>query len=398
MPTHVGPNISGEENLVFGYDLSDQKNSYLGEPTTNLANNTPLLGGWPGSYTLIDSATKTFDFTTSSVEWGGVAAWTTFYYNVSEYTGQYVTISAVVESFDETSGVFSFMWIGQTVDDQVYLGYSPEEDRNTKTTKTRERISWSGVIGTGGKVGILIWMNNGTGGPSGSVKVRFSNLQVEVKSHPTLFVNGTRSATQGLLDLKGTSTINISTTSFDNSSQLIFDGSDDYITLSSTSHPTGSCSMEIVINHTHNFVGSRYLLYGANGTAFWVFFRGDWAGNLLYFTRRVTNSGNYGDSAWGYTTGIYQPVPANETMHLIFTHDTSSGEFKCYKNGILTRTVNGNLAAYGALNTTQQSHYIGGSPGDNLPMTLPLFKFYDRVLSPSEVLNNYNNIKRKYGI
>jgi hypothetical protein len=85
-------------------------------------------------------------------------------------------------------------------------------------------------------------------------------------------------------------------------------------------------------------------------------------------------------------------------MHLIFTHDTSSGEFKCYKNGILTRTVNGNLAAYGALNTTQQSHYIGGSPGDNLPMTLPLFKFYDRVLSPSEVLNNYNNIKRKYGI
>jgi hypothetical protein len=398
MPTHVGPNISGEENLVFGYDLSDQKNSYLGEPTTNLANNTPLLGGWPGSYTLIDSATKTFDFTTSSVEWGGVAAWTTFYYNVSEYTGQYVTISAVVESFDETSGVFSFMWIGQTINDETYLGYSPEQDRNTKTTKTRERISWSGVIGTGGKVGILIWMNNGTGGPSGSVKVRFSNLQVEVKSHPTLFVNGTRSATQGLLDLKGTSTINISTTSFDNSSQLIFDGSDDYITLSSTSHPTGSCSMEIVINHTHNFVGSRYLLYGANGTAFWVFFRGDWAGNLLYFTRRVINSGNYGDSAWGYTTGIYQPVPANETMHLIFTHDTSSGEFKCYKNGILTRTVNGNLAAYGALNTTQQSHYIGGSPGDNLPMTLPLFKFYDRVLSPSEVLNNYNNIKRKYGI
>jgi hypothetical protein len=363
-----------------------------------LANNTPLYGGWPSSYTLIDSATKTFDFTTSSVEWGGVAAWTTFYYNVSEYTGQYVTISAVVESFDETSGVFSFMWIGQTVDDQVYLGYSPEEDRNTKTTKTRERISWSGVIGTGGKVGITIWMNNGTGGPSGSVKVRFSNLQVEVKSHPTLFVNGTRSATQGLLDLKGTSTINISTTSFDNSSQLIFDGSDDYITLSSTSHPTGSCSMEIVINHTHNFVGTRYLLYGASGTAFSVFFRGDWAGNLLYFTRRVTNSGNYGDSAWGYTTGIYQPIPANETMHLIFTHDASTGEFKCYKNGILTRTVNGNLVAYGALNTTQQSHYIGGSPGDNLPMTLPLFKFYDRVLSSSEVLNNYNNAKRKYGI
>ena len=38
MPTSAGPNISGEENLVFGYNLSDQKNSYLGEPTTNQAN------------------------------------------------------------------------------------------------------------------------------------------------------------------------------------------------------------------------------------------------------------------------------------------------------------------------------------------------------------------------
>ena len=178
--------------LIFGYDIKDTVNSYLGEPTQNLATDSLSLGGWPGSATLVDSATKTFDCVTSSIEWGGPASWTTFYYDVSQYTGQYVTISAVVESVDESNGTFNFIWIGQTINSETYLGYSPEADRNFKGTKTRERISWSGVIGSGGKVGILIWMNNGSGGATGSVRVRFSNVQVELKSHPTAFMGRSR--------------------------------------------------------------------------------------------------------------------------------------------------------------------------------------------------------------
>ena len=36
MPSSVGPNIKGEENLVFSFDTGDIKNSYKGEPTTNI--------------------------------------------------------------------------------------------------------------------------------------------------------------------------------------------------------------------------------------------------------------------------------------------------------------------------------------------------------------------------
>lgn len=174
--------------LVFAYDIKDQVNSYLGEPTQNLALDSLSQGGWPGTHTLIDSATKTFDFTTSSVEWGGTAAWTMFYYDVSAYTGQYVTISAVIDEIDESNGLFSFIMIGQTINNETYLGYSPEADRNSTTTRNRERISWSGIIGSGGKVGILIWLENSARGVSGSVRVRFTNVQVELKSHPTAFV------------------------------------------------------------------------------------------------------------------------------------------------------------------------------------------------------------------
>ena len=389
MPTHVGPNISGEENLVFGYNLSDQKNSYLGEPTTNQANTDYARtiqfhnqGSYNNAGTISDAPEKGTDWKKIVItDRGNNFRIAQFPYIIQTYGT--TKVYSVEYDFGLTSGYF-FYGDGSS-------GFGVLQDDGKRTTARFTPPSSSDWYEA-------LFLGNNTPASGINDTIYYRYYQVEEKSYPTRYTPTSRSSTQGLLDLKGTSTINISTTSFDNSSQLIFDGSDDYITLSSTSHPTGSCSMEIIINHTHNFVGTRYLLYGASGTAFSVFFRGDWAGNLLYFTRRVTSSGNYGDSSWGYTTGIYQPIPANETMHLIFTHDASTGEFICYKNGILTRTVNGNLAAYGALNTAQQSHYIGGTPGDNLPMTLPLFKFYDRVLSSSEVLNNYNNIKRKYGI
>ena len=45
MPTAVGPDTFGEENLVFGYDLGDVVNSYKGEPTTNLVRHSNNVTG-----------------------------------------------------------------------------------------------------------------------------------------------------------------------------------------------------------------------------------------------------------------------------------------------------------------------------------------------------------------
>jgi hypothetical protein len=377
MPSSVGPNTFGEDNLVFGYDLGDVRNSYKGKPTTNfiadLGDPTEERArGEFGQYFNLVPIFETYGlvpYTLSMEIKGNIPGYCSVYMQNGSYT-KYGFVSAAVEITTEWQR-FVFPNITPSGPTAAWQANTPGDNRAMLATYT--------IYGTG---------RNPT----------IRNVQLELGSYATPFTPSARSVTQGLLDLTGNSTINLSNVSFDSNAQMTFDGSNDYATLSSASHPTGSCSMEIVFNHTHNFVGSRYLLYGANGSSFWVFFRGDWAGNLLYFLRRVTNTGNYADSAWGGYTGIYQPAPANETMHLIFTHDAVSGEFKSYKNGILTRTVNGNLAAYGALNTTQQSHYLGGSPGDNLPMTLPLFKFYDRVLTASEIQSNYNAIKGRFNI
>jgi hypothetical protein len=42
MPSIVGPNVINEIGLVFSFDTGDTRNSYLGEPTTNLLPNPPI--------------------------------------------------------------------------------------------------------------------------------------------------------------------------------------------------------------------------------------------------------------------------------------------------------------------------------------------------------------------
>jgi hypothetical protein len=371
MAGRVAPYIDNT-GLVFAYDQSNTVRSYLGEPTVNLATNTPSQGGWPGSYTVVDSANKTFDFTTSTVEWGGDASWTTFYYDVSAYTGQYVTISATFE-YASDPNKFNFLWIGQTSGSETYLGYSPEADRNVKTTDDREDITWSGVVGSGGKVGILIWMSNGT---STTVTARISNVQVEVKSHATPFVNGTRSVTQGLKDLTGRSTIDLSNVSFDSNAQVDFDGSDDYASLG---NPT------VLRDLTSGTIETVYYRDASTGTYQMILTD---AGSDL----EITYSGNVlqfyiGNSGLNYTHAV-----TGQWFHVGGTWDASSK--KIYLNGV--EVASGTNTG---IDTGNRDRYVGGR-GTSFPFNgkIPMIKVYTRALTASEIQQNFNAVRGRYGI
>ena len=385
MAGRVAPYIDNT-GLVFAYDQANIVRSYLGEPTTNLATNTPSLGGWPGSYTVIDSDTKTFDFTTSTVEWGGDASWTTFYYNVSAYTGQYVTISATFE-YASDPNKFNFLWIGQTSGSETYLGYSSEADRNQKSTDDREDISWSGVIGSGGKVGILIWMSNGN---STTVTARISNIQVEVKSHKTPFTTGTRSVTQGLKDLTGRSTIDLTNVSFDANAQMTFDGTNDVISLSPVPEINErDYSLETVVYRastgvTHGIWSD--LQYGFFG----VFIDTD---NKVHF-RHMTNP-TY------VSTELISNTSINVgTYHIVNTYSLTGG-FKTYVNGVLdvstSATTIYNLTGRGL---NKLGVYESGAPSNanSLNGKIHLAKVYYRTLPASEIQQNFNAIKGRYGL
>ncbi len=60
----------------------------------------------------------------------------------------------------------------------------------------------------------------------------YKEFQAEAKSHPTQFTTGTRSNTQGLLDIAGRSEVNLLNVSFDSNAQMTFDGTNDGINIS----------------------------------------------------------------------------------------------------------------------------------------------------------------------
>ena len=366
------------DGLVFHYDTGNTVRSYLGEPTVNLATNTPSLGGWPGSYTVVDSTTKTFDFTTSTVEWGGDASWTTFYYDVSAYTGQYVTISATFE-YSSDPNKFNFLWIGQTSGSETYLGYSPEADRNQKSTDNREDISWSGVVGSGGKVGILIWMSNGT---STTVTARISNIQVEVKSHKTPFTAGTRSATQGLKDLTAANTINLSNVSFDANAQMTFDGTDDYV-ITSNFPQLSNWTTELFLKPTVYTSAQKVILDVNLGIRFEI--------SNGFFNSHFGNG-----SGWIYTNlPSTTSIAANKWFHVVVTVQ-SGGQAKVYVNSVLENSTN-----IGSGTTPNVPLYVGrytGGSGYEFNGEIPVTKIYNRALTTNEVARNYNAIKSRFNI
>jgi hypothetical protein len=381
----AGPNTA-EAGLVFAYDLGNTITSYIGEPTTNLATDTLLDSGWPGYSTLISSSTKTFDLVTSTVEWGGDASWTMFYYDVSAYTGQSISIAATYESsYSPGSGNLAFVMIGQTTGSQTYLGYSSPLDYNSVSPTAGQRISWSGTVGDGGKVGILTWMNNGN---STTLTSRFSKIQVEIKSHPTQFVNGSRSATQSLLNLTGNGAINVTNASFDSNAQLVFDGTNDTIfTADSTYLNPGSSdfSIEVLFNCSNASVGEG-IIYNKED-------RYETAIHSGYFQYAWQPHWNWdGDSSF--------PVSSNTWYHAVVTYDKSYQ--RMYKNGVevYNRAQSGdmgsntNVLSMGARGVDGS----GGSGYNFFPGQIPVVKVYKKALTANEVATNFQALRYRFGI
>ena len=190
------------DGLVFMYDTGNRK-SYVGEPTVNLTTDSPSQGGWNGSLNVLDSSTKKFRFNVSNFSGSPGQGWRSFTWDLNSYSGQSVTISATVEVPSASPGTFAWIMMGQgnthtnTSGAGGYMGYSAASERIQKTTTTTEHITWSGTVGStgtasqpSGHVGFTVWYNDGT--PSTNSYVEVSNVQIEIKSHATQFVNGTR--------------------------------------------------------------------------------------------------------------------------------------------------------------------------------------------------------------
>ena len=412
---YTGPKLKSED-LKFGYDtgygvLSNHVTSrfYPGEPTVNYTTDTPTGGGWLGTHSVIDSDTKTFKFSVTNFTANPGAGWRSFTWDMTSHAGSAVTISATFE-YAGPVGQMAWVMIGQTNTGSgnssgagQYLGYSASSERYQKTTETKERISWSGTIGSGGSanqpsghIGITVWINNGVAAGYGNYDsyIVMSDIQIEKKAHATPFVNGTRSSTQGLIDLKRTTSIDVSNASFDSTGQLEFDGTDDEIQLASNDwNKVNTVTVEAVV-----------LIKGTpiDGNSYHVVAQKDgaYSGGAVYGIRIGSNNIPYGTFSKGTSSAETHvdtvsgtAMTANKYYHLVYTRRV--GESVFYQNG---EGINSATGSNDAILNNTSTVTIGQGDGRQLYGNIPVLKIYDVVLSAAEIKQNYNAYKNRFNI
>jgi hypothetical protein len=396
MPTAVGPNTKGEENLVFGYDLGDARNSYKGEPTTNLVEYseqqnradyyTEALPGWDtheGSF-IVDPINKIPGYTNRSIKMTCVNAnvYKSHFGNTLT-NGQTYTVSFWAKG--NTAGTYGNLMLGEGMWGQGggYISIEPPGGTALTTEFQRYKYTFTLSYPTGYYYfstylyidGQVVWL---------------TGFQFENKEHATQYLpcNGattTRSATQGLIDLKGNSTIDLTNVSFDSNAQMTFDGSNDYASVAystALNTPTGA-TYEIML---YPQGAGEFLSRGKSDSGtdpdnprFYVGSNGS-----LYFDWSLTGADTYVDTPasaatlnnWNHIVGVVSP----------------GDQLRIYVNGseVTYNTISRTVPA--TVPNTTDPLIIGGATWVPRYFTgkVGAVRLYSRALTASEIRSNFD--------
>ena len=366
------------DGLSFMYDTGSGK-SYKGEPTT-------IYGDpFPGETTLPGGFYWSYEYDHEIVD--------------APIAGHFLSNRKWIKSTRDTSGSTRVLFInnsftaGSTYTFSCYAystdasltslahvshngGYSSTQ--NTTTYGTSDLGTVKRIHGT--------WIQQVNGGPIFGMQTNntalgttfyITGLQVEEKTRATQLTGGSRSATQGLLDLTNNATINLSNVSFDSNAQVIFDGTDDTINtgLYSGRNPaTDPFTIEAVVKSDTT-----------SGGRMWVDATNNGSNQRLYCAHAATGTGNpMGIQGSGWSSSA--------------PHDTDYHHYVIVMDGSVARLYN-NGEAHSTKNYTSyqiQALNIGGRNTYRWFGDIPIFKLYDRALTADEVLQNYNATKSRF--
>lgn len=396
--------IAGADALVFAYDTGDTRNSYRGEPTTNLLPAGVASGHNSGGYGNVVTVTD------ATVEKG--PGWKKV--TISNRGSNYRIIQwSYLSMLANNTYCFSaeFDW-GNMRGKGYYLNH---DGTGTGVRAFYLPGNYTSSIGTtvnilasapDGKVAGTIthtadhthsfFINNTTTGSSGlNDYFYYKDFQVEINTHPTQYTTGTRSSTQGLLDLTGNSTIDLANVSFDANAQMTFDGTNDLMSIAANgttnySQPfTIECVFKVDSGATWDN-GYRSNIFGIAGSysGMYGLFKNN--NNNVGLQLRDATSTAYATAA-GLSKGVY--------YHLTGTWN-GSDTMVLYVNGVATQTTS--TTKTGA--TGSPNLYVGGlrayggAAGNYYQGEIPVAKYYNRALTAAEVRNNYNQYKGRFNL
>ena len=379
-----GPNII-KDNIVFGYDtgygVADNNTVtrfYPGENTVNLLNYDITMPTWPSNSSNMASLTsKTSARSFTVIGTCNVPGSMTFVYPSISANTAFHTISATfTNNSTETSNVALYI---------RGLNNATSTVNQSQTTTMQPGESVRKTL-----IGNVLTANNGytaavgvwSHGTSGQVNMNVTDVQFEEKTHATPFVNGTRSSTQSLIDLKRTKDTDVSNISFDSTGQPDFDGSNEYINLGNyDALKLGfDFSLEFVVKPEQDkWMYFFHKGYGANNALAWGRHS---SGDDWFFSTYI--SGGYQNTYMGTAT-------LDKYCHLVATYDGAN--LRLYENGVLKATV----GTTHQMMDTNTSAGIGG-PERYWNGKIPVAKVYSKVLTTEEVQQNFNAYKNRFDI
>ena len=376
--------IAGADALVFAYDTGDTKNSYKGEPTDNIVSTMGYAGFYGTSPELTQLGPDHYRLSVGGNNSG-------LYYSMGVQTGTWVMsyeYRAIqgdpglgghvdgtygrwyVDGIEETGPTDGLLNLRSTANDgewhKIYRIIS-----NTNSTRNG---------------GIFIQITRkGAGSYPAIAEIR--NVQIENKTRPTQYAgpSGTRSATQGLLDLTGNNTIDLSNTGFDSNAQPVFDGTNDHMDVGTgIISGTGDFTVEAVIQSDYQEVNGTILANYPSGN-FQTFFSGRFIGLFL-----ANNSTYLGASPFS----VVLPEFTTDPIHFVAQREGT--ETRLYLNGVLKKVG----SSSSTIGTSSTPFRVGANTSGTEDFLGDIFvvKAYNRALTAAEIKNNFNNYKGRFNL
>lgn len=378
-------------DLILLYDTGNKK-SYVGEPTTNVKPTGVAVGHNTSNYgndvEVTDAPEKGDGWKKVKIIDRGsnfrIIQWT---YTSMAANTMYVH-SAVFDWGNMRDKGYAIYFDGNgTGQSAFYLpnDYSTSQGGAINITSSTPDGKIAGTKTHTSSHTHAFFIKNSTAGVSGlNDYFYYKEFQVEVNTHPTQYTSGTRSTAQGLIDRTGNETITLSNMSYDSNAQMSFDGTDDQFHMSDPGVGT-SFSIEVVIKVDNYSNGPIFV--SPNSVGIDHFFRVNSNGTIRASFVEVpdTASDNYTSTTVLDTSKYY---------HVVISKSPTNGTI--YVNGVAEDSHTPTLPAA----AWSGAWRIGARWNNtyNFNGELPIFKIYNKALTSTEVLKNFNATKSRFGL
>ena len=415
MPSHAGPNTSGESNIVFSYDTGDTSNSYRGQPTTNTMRQSNNVTGTQYGYNNEYDTCQLVKTWNSSLK-TPVGTGATLLTEQNSGNSPWYGLNWFDDSEDGKRCLSAYIYPVNSVT-QLRFGMVGDSSNSVFFNLVTRAITYgAGISNTNAFIqdvpGYPGWLRVGaniegrSGGwvaflgtgfesyytpstPYQSFYVCGIQYERNIATHCTQFTPAetTRSATQGLLPLINNPTIDLSSVSFDSNAQMIWDGTDD--TISINSYP----AIELVDNVSIEYV---YMRLSTDPVLDVIANKYHSVGWELFCQTGATFAlaGRNGDGTYYATSNPAYTIQNNQYYHLVAIKDGLS--WRLYVNGALYAFLTANTI--GTWSNTGILQIGGEGPGYYPNMKLPIFKIYNTVLSADQVKQNYQQYKTRFNL